>query len=152
MKKYMSKNLFHSESKHRKGLVKRGHESSHAMHIVNVFLLTLQFFSGTAFDLRPGFMGANLPGTKDPINLDVISPSIDVSGTKNEDKHQATEAITFSVVNQLHLGHSGTATSTPTSSHWSRRLAFSPWIVKGHGITHTMHIVKCFHRTLQALR
>ncbi|KAG0434661.1 hypothetical protein HPB47_018958 [Ixodes persulcatus] len=102
------------------------------MHIVNVFLVTLQFLSGTAFDLWPGFIGADLPGTRDPINLDGISPFIDVSSAKNGDKHQATEAINFSVINQLHLGHSGTSTSTPASSHWPRRLASSPWIVRGH--------------------
>ncbi|KAG0412749.1 hypothetical protein HPB47_010141 [Ixodes persulcatus] len=119
------------------------------MHIVNFFLLTLQFLSGTAFGLRPGFMGANLSGTRDPTDLDGIPPFINVSCTANEDKRQATEAINFSIINQLHLGHSGTATSTPASSHWPRRPASSPWIVRGHGSTHTMHIVNFFLLTLQ---
>ncbi|KAG0430032.1 hypothetical protein HPB47_023057 [Ixodes persulcatus] len=108
------------------------------------FLLTLQFSSGTDLGLDPGFLDANLTGARDSINLDEI-PFVNCSTTFND---KPPEKNTATVINQLHICHSGAATSSPALSY-RQKTAHAPWIFSGHGSTPRMHIVNYFLLTLR---
>ncbi|KAG0430031.1 hypothetical protein HPB47_023056 [Ixodes persulcatus] len=109
------------------------------------FLLTLQFSSGTDLGLDPGFLDANLTGARDSINLDEI-PFVNCSTTFND---KPPDGNTATVINQLHICHSGAATSSPAISLSPKRPPTPPWIFSGHGSTPRMHIVNYFLLTLQ---
>ncbi|KAM7295078.1 hypothetical protein ISCGN_024583 [Ixodes scapularis] len=112
-----------------------------------VKFLGVLFSSGTGLGLDPGFLDANLTGVRNWINLDGV-PLVNGSTAFKDKNDKPPDEIPATVTNQLHICHSGTATSSPALSLSPRPLS-PPWIFSGHGSTPRMHIVNYFLLTLQ---